>query len=597
MIYNYITANTHDCDFALHITEVTTFLTSTVENSSSDYVTNVLTLRLSSILFAFNDSFALCSFASKEYQEGAHSPKLILKISAPPIETDPKVGVTNDSSKMTTLQGMHEKQAHIQKPAPASAMVTVVSNCEKPFSLTTEDVNSIESQKYQAGDVVSNGGKNYKCKTYPYTTWCNLEAYTPGDSSFWAMAWDLVGECRSVDQSIHKKDGEEKDGSNIITEMSETMKIPTAYSTSENASNNSDIVINGITNPCPLEWELNHEYSEFEKVTYRDTLTIYECKEWPLSALCSGEAYAVGKGPLFQDVWREVGQCIGGRAKLYQDETMNLDTVVLTNAENGHESMSTKVPDKKPTQYPTFLMFQETNELTTAPTPAPTYALKETKTPTNEPTPFPTFLMFSVDPTKAPSPFPTFLMVQDAPSSTGGPIRVPSNSPTVTPTLPPADVTQLEGITTSLDEQEPLTAQDLFDKECGPPFDLKATYSKYEVVSKDGLNFSCELPSWCGMPNFEPLDGKFWKAVWVLEGPCSDATQSEVNDNELSNGNAPEDSTSNFDSQQSTQEFKNKEHECPEAWILDNDYVEGDLVESQSQIYSCKPFPYDGKLN
>lgn len=482
-------------------------------------------------------------------------------------------------------------------------MVTVVSNCEKPFSLPTEDVNSIESQKYQAGDVVSNGGKNYKCKTYPYTTWCNLEAYKPGESSFWAMAWDLVGECRSVDQSIHKKDGKEKDGSNIM-QMSEHMNVPPDYASSENASNNSDVVINGITNPCPLEWELNHDYSEFDKVTYRDTLTIYECKEWPLSALCSGEAYAVGKGPLFQDVWREVGKCVGGRAKLYQDETLNLDTVALTNAESSLESTSTKVPDKEPTHYPTFLMFQESEGPTTKHTPLPTQVMKETKTPTDETTSFPTSFTIAVDPTKAPSPFPTFLMMQDVTSSTREPIRTPSNSPTVIPTSPPVDITPLEGITASLNEEEPLTAQDLFDKECGPPFDSKATYSKFEVVSKEEMNFSCSLPSWCGMPNFEPLDGKFWKVVWNLEGPCSDSRKSEMNKNDesedlVSSENLPVDSLSNFESQQSKEKFKNnesKEIECPEPWILDNDYEEGDLVEAQSQIYSCKPFPYNGRL-
>jgi hypothetical protein len=35
-------------------------------------------------------------------------------------------------------------------------------------------------QEYDAGELASKNSKNYKCKNYPYTQWCGLEAYAPG---------------------------------------------------------------------------------------------------------------------------------------------------------------------------------------------------------------------------------------------------------------------------------------------------------------------------------------------------------------------------------------------------------------------------------
>jgi hypothetical protein len=38
------------------------------------------------------------------------------------------------------------------------------------------------------------------------------------------------------------------------------------------------------------------------------------------------------------------------------------------------------------------------------------------------------------------------------------------------------------------------------------------------------------------------------------------------------------------------------EPECPDAWVLDAVYAEGDQVGAQGQTYICKEFPYTGKL-
>ncbi|MBU9323021.1 glycosyl hydrolase family 18 protein [Burkholderia gladioli] len=49
---------------------------------------------------------------------------------------------------------------------------------------------------YKAGDIVSNGGKLYRCKPHPATGWCAgaAWAYAPGSGSAWQQAWDLHGD-------------------------------------------------------------------------------------------------------------------------------------------------------------------------------------------------------------------------------------------------------------------------------------------------------------------------------------------------------------------------------------------------------------------
>ncbi|MGE8674208.1 MAG: PKD domain-containing protein, partial [Achromobacter kerstersii] len=51
-----------------------------------------------------------------------------------------------------------------------------------------------EGTTYAAGDKVSNGGKNYQCKIWPYTAWCSTSPfhYAPGKGLNWDQAWDLI---------------------------------------------------------------------------------------------------------------------------------------------------------------------------------------------------------------------------------------------------------------------------------------------------------------------------------------------------------------------------------------------------------------------
>ncbi|MDB5257371.1 MAG: hypothetical protein JWM14_2066 [Chitinophagaceae bacterium] len=56
-----------------------------------------------------------------------------------------------------------------------------------------------ENGGYAAGNKVQNAGKQYQCKPYPYSGWCNGSAwaYAPGVGSYWTDAWTLTGTCSS----------------------------------------------------------------------------------------------------------------------------------------------------------------------------------------------------------------------------------------------------------------------------------------------------------------------------------------------------------------------------------------------------------------
>lgn len=59
------------------------------------------------------------------------------------------------------------------------------------------DVNRwSDNVDYTAGDVVRIGSRRFKCREWPVTLWCNLEAYTPMlESGIWDQAWSEDGTC------------------------------------------------------------------------------------------------------------------------------------------------------------------------------------------------------------------------------------------------------------------------------------------------------------------------------------------------------------------------------------------------------------------
>jgi hypothetical protein len=57
-----------------------------------------------------------------------------------------------------------------------------------------------ENGGYTGGEKVKNIGKQYECKPFPYSGWCNSAAvaYAPGTGTHWEDAWILLGSCTST---------------------------------------------------------------------------------------------------------------------------------------------------------------------------------------------------------------------------------------------------------------------------------------------------------------------------------------------------------------------------------------------------------------
>lgn len=56
-----------------------------------------------------------------------------------------------------------------------------------------------ENSGYVAGSKVKNAGRQYECKPFPYSGWCNGAswAYAPGTGAYWSDAWTDKGSCAS----------------------------------------------------------------------------------------------------------------------------------------------------------------------------------------------------------------------------------------------------------------------------------------------------------------------------------------------------------------------------------------------------------------
>ena len=94
-----------------------------------------------------------------------------------------------------------------------SAKVTDNSGATATSATATVKVNTVvlnnpcsglatykENGGYAAGTKVQNAGKQYQCKPYPYSGWCNGSgwAYAPGVGSYWTDAWTLIGSCTAT---------------------------------------------------------------------------------------------------------------------------------------------------------------------------------------------------------------------------------------------------------------------------------------------------------------------------------------------------------------------------------------------------------------
>ena len=50
---------------------------------------------------------------------------------------------------------------------------------------------------YSAGALITEGGRKYECKPYPYTGWCGGGTnYKPTSGFAWQDAWNDLGACQ-----------------------------------------------------------------------------------------------------------------------------------------------------------------------------------------------------------------------------------------------------------------------------------------------------------------------------------------------------------------------------------------------------------------
>ena len=159
----------------------------------SELPTPLVTLRLSSTLFAHSDdNMSLCAFASRNYRNGMFAPRLVVGggSSAP---SNQEIGKMNMlSANVIGIQNKDDTQESSSsrpyklfpsKISSMSATTEKVTKCAPPYS---------PSATYAHNDVVSSDFKNYRCKSHPYTVWCSDQEYEPGVSLFWGLAWDMV---------------------------------------------------------------------------------------------------------------------------------------------------------------------------------------------------------------------------------------------------------------------------------------------------------------------------------------------------------------------------------------------------------------------
>lgn len=65
---------------------------------------------------------------------------------------------------------------------------------EPPVTPPTDSTQYQAGTNYSAGDVVTNNGQTYQCKSWPYNLWCGAtpSAYEPGVGYSWQTAWDKI---------------------------------------------------------------------------------------------------------------------------------------------------------------------------------------------------------------------------------------------------------------------------------------------------------------------------------------------------------------------------------------------------------------------
>ena len=108
------------------------------------------------------------------------------------------------SDASSTSSSIQVTAPQVTAPTPATVTLTVKDASSRENTVThAVTINPggggshpayPAGKPYKAGDIVSNQGKNYRCKPWPYTDWCSgsADAYAPGTGRAWTEAWELV---------------------------------------------------------------------------------------------------------------------------------------------------------------------------------------------------------------------------------------------------------------------------------------------------------------------------------------------------------------------------------------------------------------------
>ena len=98
--------------------------------------------------------------------------------------------ITTIGNYSITAIATDNKSATTTSSSLAIKVISPINNCSGVAAY-------IENGNYTSGSIVQYSGKQYQCKPYPFSGWCNgaAWAYSPGNGLYWNDAWILIGPC------------------------------------------------------------------------------------------------------------------------------------------------------------------------------------------------------------------------------------------------------------------------------------------------------------------------------------------------------------------------------------------------------------------
>ncbi len=152
-----------------------------------------------SITISANASDADGSISKVEFYNG--NTKIGEDLSAPYSMTWTNVGVGTYSISARAYDNMNT--------STSSAAVSIKVNTVVVPDQCSGLPGYSENNGYNAGSKVKNAGRQYECKPWPYSGWCNgaAWAYAPGTGMYWTDAWVDKGTCAArtgSDESMAK---------------------------------------------------------------------------------------------------------------------------------------------------------------------------------------------------------------------------------------------------------------------------------------------------------------------------------------------------------------------------------------------------------